>query len=128
MKTSAPNKVRLLTGIVLLFVLSAFSTGCSKSSDNSGGSKGPGKNEVFIQNMAFDPGTITITTNSTVTWTNKDAIAHTVTSDNGAFDSGSIAGGGSFSHTFTVAGTYSYHCSIHTFMTGVVKVNTPSGY
>jgi len=128
MKTSALNKERILAGILLLLGFSAFSVSCSKSSDNGSGSKGPGTNEVFIQNMAFDPGTITITVNSTITWTNKDAITHTVTSDNGSFDSGNIAGGGSFSHTFSTAGTYSYHCSIHPYMTGVVKVNTASGY
>ncbi len=113
--------------IVLLLTLSAFAVSCSKSSDNSG-AKGPGSNEVFIQNMAFDPGTITITVNTTVTWTNKDAVAHTVTSDNGSFDSGNIPANGTFSHTFSTAGSFSYHCTIHPYMTGVVKVNTASGY
>ncbi len=127
MKTRViPNK-RKVTWLVLLLTFSAFTVSCSKSSDNSG-SKGPGTNEVFIQSMAFNPGTITITVNSTVTWTNKDPIAHTVTSDTGAFDSGNVPSNGTFSHTFTAAGSFAYHCTIHPYMTGVVKVNPASGY
>jgi len=46
----------------------------------------------------------------------------TVTADDGAFDSGSLAGGKSFSFTFDEAGTFAYHCNIHQSMTGRVVV------
>jgi plastocyanin len=83
-----------------------------------------GITDVLIQNMAFDPSTVTISVNTTVRWTNKDAIGHTVTSDTGGlFDSGTISSNGTYSHTFNTAGTYTYHCSIHPDMTGTVIVN-----
>ena len=118
-----------IQGIALLAILLiAFS--CSKSSNSdmnpatntTGGSGGPGVNEVFIQGMAFVPATITVTAGTTITWTNKDAIAHTVTSDTNLFDSGSLSPGKSFTFTFATAGTYPYHCTIHPTMTATVSV------
>jgi plastocyanin len=66
-----------------------------------------------------------------VKWTNNDAIAHTVTSNTGAFDSGNMAAGATYSYTFSTAGTYNYHCTYHSGMTGTVMVNaasTSTGY
>jgi plastocyanin len=78
---------------------------------------------VSIANFAFSPATITITVGTRVTWTNHQAgVEHTVTADDGSFDSGTLASGGSFSHVFSKAGTYPYHCAIHPFMTGKVIV------
>ena len=87
------------------------------------GTGGPGVNEVFIQGMAFDPSTITVAANTTITWTNKDAVAHTVTSTSALFDSGSIGTNGTYSHTFATAGTFSYYCKVHPTMTASVTVN-----
>lgn len=80
-------------------------------------------NAVYIQNMAFNPATITVPAGTTITWTNKDGMAHTVTSDTAIFDSGSIASNGTYSRTFPTAGTFPYHCSIHPSMTATVIVN-----
>jgi plastocyanin len=66
--------------------------------------------------------TVVIGVNNTVTWTNDDLIMHTVTSDSGLFDSGNLKTGASWSFTFNQPGTYSYHCSIHPWMLGVVNV------
>jgi hypothetical protein len=57
-----------------------------------------------------------------VTWTNMDSATHTVTSDTGAFDSKNLANGASFSFTFTQAGSYAYHCAIHTRMVASIVV------
>lgn len=84
---------------------------------------GPGLNEVWIQDMAFSPATITISAGTTITWTNKDGIPHTVTSTTGVFNSGSIAANGTYSHTFNIAGAYPYYCTIHPSMTAIVIVN-----
>jgi plastocyanin len=59
---------------------------------------------------------------TTVTWSNGDAVGHTVTADGGAFDSGTIAPGTSFSRRFGSAGTFAYHCKIHPSMTGTITV------
>jgi plastocyanin len=80
-------------------------------------------NEIYIQEDAFSPVTLTVSVNTTVKWTNKDPVTHTVTSDTaGLFNSGSIIPGSSYSFQFTSPGTYTYHCTIHTFMTGTVIV------
>jgi predicted lipoprotein with Yx(FWY)xxD motif/plastocyanin len=76
---------------------------------------------INIQNFAFSPGTITIPVGSMVTWTNKDGIPHTVTSDSNAFN-GSVGGNASFSFIFTQAGIFPYHCAIHAYMTAKVIV------
>jgi plastocyanin len=73
--------------------------------------------------QSFDPPQISVPTGSTVFWTNDDSIQHTVTSDEGLFDAGPISPGNTFENTFDSAGEFSYHCTIHPFMTGVVIVN-----
>jgi len=78
--------------------------------------------EIRIDNSAFDPNDITIALGDTVTWTNYDSSKHTVTEDNGEFDSEDLDTEDSFSWTFDVAGNYSYHCGRHSSMTGVVNV------
>ena len=83
--------------------------------------------QVTIQNFAFSPQTITVAPGTTVIWTNKDNVEHTVTSDTGAWpDSGSLATNKTFSHTFTKAGTYAYHCGLHPSMTAKVIVSAAS--
>ena len=134
MKKSVSLISKLFIGTSLLFGVLFISNSCSKSSSDTmtgmnnnpygtGGSAGPGTNEVFIQNMAFNPATITVTAGTTIKWTNKDGYAHTVTSDNNLFNSGNIGSNGTFSYTFAAAGTYQYHCAIHTSMTAQVIVN-----
>ena len=71
---------------------------------------------------AYNPNPVAISAGMSVTWVNNDTIAHTSTSDNGAWDSGSLAPGASFSKTFPSAGTFQYHCTIHPNMVGTVTV------
>jgi len=78
---------------------------------------------VTIHNFAFGPQVITVKAGATVHWMNRDSEAHTVTSNTGAFGSSALQPGTGYSHTFTKPGTYSYHCSIHPFMTGKVVVS-----
>jgi plastocyanin len=78
--------------------------------------------QVIMTNRSYDPETVTIKVGDTVTWVNQDAPQHDVVADNGEFKSDLFDKGQSFSHTFTAAGTYPYHCSIHPGMTGTVIV------
>jgi plastocyanin len=82
---------------------------------------------VSIENFAFDPPNMTVAPGTTVTWVNNDQTAHTVTANNGAFDSGTLQPGQSYSFTFEKAGTYAYHCNIHPDMTASVTVSGASG-
>ena len=77
---------------------------------------------VSIANFAFNPGAISTPAGGTVTWRNGDATAHTVTADDGQFDSGTLNPGASFSWTFSTPGSVAYHCQIHPSMQGSVMV------
>lgn len=79
--------------------------------------------KVDISDMMFTPSQINISKGDTVTWTNSDSVAHTVTADNGnGPNSSPIAPGDKYSYTFTQAGSYQYHCSIHPSMRGTIVV------
>jgi len=97
----------------------------SSSSASKESTKPVASNAVSIDNFAFSSKSITVKVGTTVTWTNKDSVAHTVTADSPSSDapaSGNIASGDTYTFTFNKAGTYAYHCSIHTDMTGSVTV------
>src|SRR6266404_4399900 len=78
--------------------------------------------EVKIDNFSFGPATLTVAAGTTVTWTNRDDIPHTVVSDDKVFKSKVLDTDEKFSFTFTKPGTYGYFCSIHPKMTGKVVV------
>lgn len=77
---------------------------------------------VTIVNFAFQPATLEVPVGTTVTWTNQGTAPHTVTADDGSFDSGTLQPGGTFSMTFDTPGTFIYHCEIHPNMMGTIVV------
>lgn len=119
--------------------LAAVTVACGSSSPTS-----PNNTVgITIQDFTFSPAVLTIKAGTTVRWTNKGPSAHTTVSDAGAWTSptlsapvsggGGYGGGGSaggtFEFTFTQAGDYPYHCSIHPpanfpGFTGTVKVTS----
>jgi plastocyanin len=78
--------------------------------------------EVKIDNFSFGPQALTVPVGTTVTWTNRDDIPHTVVSTDGLFKSKVQDTDEKFSYTFTKAGTYPYFCSVHPKMTGKIVV------
>src|SRR4051812_2500385 len=78
--------------------------------------------EVNIDNFLFGPQTVTVSTGTTVKWTNKDDVPHNVVDENGGFRSKTLDTDEDFSHTFDKAGTYKYYCAIHPKMQGTVVV------
>lgn len=114
------------------FILIAGLSACSKSdygtSSNNNNTGAPPANEVYIQNISFNPKSLTVGMGTTVKWTNKDNVAHTVTSGtpgspNGTFDSGNLGNGATFSFTFNTKGTFQYYCKLHQdTMSGTVIV------
>ncbi len=76
------------------------------------------------QSLNFSPGTVVVVIgqNNTVTFVNKDTSPHTVTADDGSFDSGNIAPGASWTYTFTTPGTFHYHCTYHFWMKATIVV------
>jgi plastocyanin len=89
------------------------------------GSSVPGCDET---NECFIPAEVTVSVGDTVTWSNDDSAAHTVTSGtptdgpDGTFDSSLFMAGTTFSYTFDTAGEYNYFCMVHPWMTGKVNV------
>jgi plastocyanin len=81
---------------------------------------------VEIHNFRFNPATLTITTGTTVTWTNDDATPHTVVENKGAFRSAALDTKDTFVHIFATPGEYVYRCTFHPMMVGSIIVK-PAG-
>jgi len=80
------------------------------------GSSNPAASEFYV------PSEITVPTGTTITWTNDDNTIHTVTEQEGLFDSGIMSPGSIWEYTFDTTGEFDYYCSLHPFMTGIVIV------
>jgi plastocyanin len=78
--------------------------------------------EAEIHDFEFEPVELTVAVGATLRWTNKGPSVHTVTADDGSFDSGGIAPGALFEHAFDGPGVFSYHCRPHPNMTGTIIV------
>lgn len=137
-------KLRHVTAsLVALAAVGAPLAGCGGGSDSSpsttpsGGSAQPasasgsttaaqpssGSGSLTISDFKFAPASLTVDHGTRVTVANKDSTAHTATADDGStFDTGDIDPGSSASFTLAKAGTYKYHCSIHSFMHGTIVV------
>jgi plastocyanin len=89
------------------------------------GSSTPG---CEADNACYSPAETTVSVGGTVTWTNNDTAAHTITSGtptdgpDGMFDSSIVMSGATFEYTFEEAGQYDYFCIVHPWMTGKVTV------
>ena len=106
----------LTTVMVASLLLPAASPGSSAKAPQ------PASAEVKVDNFSFGPATLTVAVGTTVTWTNRDDIPHTVVSTDKVFKSKVLDTDEKFSFTFDKAGTYPYFCSIHPKMTGSVVV------
>ncbi len=117
------NAKKISKVVIAVCTLFVSMYACSKSKNTTQQPPAGGNTKTInIANMAF-PATTTVAKGTTVTWHNADAFAHTVTSDDGTtFNSGSVAGNGSFSYVANTAGTFAYHCNIHSGMTGSLVV------
>jgi plastocyanin len=79
---------------------------------------------VTMSNSTFTPASVTVIQTGSILWVNNDQQLHTVTADDGSFDSGDIQPGGSFGLAFNIIGPHYYHCKYHVDMTGLVKCVT----
>ena len=86
---------------------------------------------ISMTDTSFTPNVVTINPGDTVKWVNSSSVSHTVTGDDGSFDSGTVASAQSFVAMFNAAGTYAYHCKLHggaggVGMAGRILVVSPS--
>jgi plastocyanin len=77
---------------------------------------------VTIDNFSFTPAVLEIHVGTTVTWTNRDDIPHTVAEKSIAWRSKPMDTDDSFTHTFDTAGEFAYFCTLHPHMTGKIVV------
>ncbi len=119
----------LLTVAVIGFVIGSLVAGAIGAGVILGNTTGVAANIQIVLNapavaMAFSPQTFQVAAGETVTWINKDTMAHTVTSNTtGLFGSSVLTPGASWSHVFTQTGTFYYHCEPHPQMWGVIVVS-----
>ena len=85
-----------------------------------------GGTSVAIEDFAYVPPTLSVATGTTVTWTNDDAVQHSVTADDGtSFGSDLLSQGQEFQLTAPAPATYRYHCTLHPFMQATLTVTAP---
>lgn len=109
-------KVRLIPTIVGILILPISFSGCDTPVP------APQSYKVDITGMKFVPATITAAIGDTVTWTNKDMMAHDVTEEAAkTWTSGPIAPDSSWK--MVVRGTAEYYCSIHAVMKGQIRLS-----
>lgn len=109
------NKRSLIACLILVVLIS----GCTSQET---GTQPATTNAIEIRDFAFVPDATSVAKGTTVTWTNKDSVSHTVRAVNKEFTSGTLNPGQAFSYTFNEAKTYEYECSIHPSMRGKVIV------
>jgi plastocyanin len=78
-----------------------------------------------MRGMTFAPSRLEVAAGTTVRWTNNDQLVHTITADDGSWDSGPIEPGKTWSRTFAQTGEYAVHCTPHPFMKALVVVRQP---
>ncbi len=99
----------------VLLLLGAIGLHSASAADSSSAA-------VQIDNFSFTPQEITVKAGTTITWTNRDDIPHTVVSTDETFKSKALDTDDKFTTTLTKPGTYPYFCSIHPKMTGKIIV------
>lgn len=77
---------------------------------------------IAISDFKFKPATLTVTAGQSVRFVNRDQEAHTVTATDNGFDSAGLDTGGTWTHTFTRPGRYTYYCELHPYMKGTIIV------
>jgi plastocyanin len=119
-ESNVKNKFSIL-GIGILSIVLGIGSG-SAAHAASADSQPASESAVEIDNFSFSPGTITVPMGTTVRWTNRDDIPHTIVSDDKAFKSKALDTDEQFTYTFTKPGTYTYFCGLHPKMTAKIVV------
>jgi plastocyanin len=113
-KSRGSFSLAAIGAVIALVVIAAPATGASTGTVRIGETN---------NRYHFTPATVFVNIGGQVTWTNGSDAPHTVTSDTaGELASPTVGAGGTFSHTFSAAGTFAYHCAIHPYMIGKVVV------
>jgi len=124
--SSERNLMRSTIAVGVCFVLTAAAAcGSSTSPPNLCANSGAAATASATDAIAFTPGSVTITHGQSVCWQNVGTVAHTVADNatNGSLFNSNLPAGQMFVHTFPSAGSFGYHCNIHSSMSGTITVN-----
>lgn len=110
--------VAVAVAVAVTLAVTHDDTGTGAPAADRGGAPGTG---VTIENFEFAPDDLRVAVGDEVTVTNADGATHTLTADDGTFDTGHLDGGASSTITIDVPGRHEYFCDIHDYMTGVIE-------
>lgn len=110
------------TGALLAALLGIAGLGARAGNITASAQPKPATMDIKIDNFTFAPPELTVTAGTTIRWTNRDDIPHTVVNTDKVFKSKVLDTDETFSFTFSTPGTFTYFCSIHPKMTGKVVV------
>jgi plastocyanin len=110
--------VPIIAVVAVVVTLSATSESGVTGGATGGSTVG---NAVTIKDFAFSPTPLAVRTGATISVSNADGTAHTLTANNNSFDTGNLDGGAKGTITVDAPGRYAYHCEIHNYMTGVIE-------
>ncbi len=112
----------LRTHLSMLAIVAAFVTLSAIEGASAQGNPPPKAVAIAIDNFKFGVASLEVAAGTTVTWTNRDDVPHTVASTTKIFKSPPLDTGEAFSYTFKEAGTFEYYCSMHPRMIGKIVV------
>jgi plastocyanin len=116
------NRRQLLCELALTVASIAMRAGEARETSAQGHSAGGKVHKVTIENLRYEPQSLTVERDSRVVWVNEDLFPHTVTDTHKAFDSKEIASHTSWSYIARTPGTYAYGCTLHPTMTATLIV------
>lgn len=119
LQTRPPLLFVFAAAVLLIYPISGFPQSVQSSAS--------AENTVVIKQMRFNPPDRHVSAGTVIEWKNEDIFSHTVTADDGSFDSGLIAPGQSWKMRVTDAGTFRYHCRPHPNMTASLVVSSGAG-
>ena len=123
------RKHHSIPATIFSLLLALLVAGCGDDKKTNPDGNGGGA-DVTIQIVANDgansysPSPATVSVGQKVAWHNADSMSHTATADGGSFNTGTISPGGTSSPiTMSAAGSFGYHCSLHSSMVATLQVN-----
>ena len=109
--------------VPVVAVIAVFMTNVLSGNGGATAQSATTPDTVNIKNFSFSPNPITVRAGAPITVVNDDNVTHTFTANGGAFNTGDLGSDHRDRVTVQRAGTYAFHCEIHPFMTGTVRVS-----
>jgi plastocyanin len=119
MRPASRVRAAALAGVLTVSFLAA---GCGGDGEEPAASAGSDAMTLTIKDFAFSPEPLRVPKGTVVRVVNEDDAAHTATADDTSFDTGDLAQGASKDITLSKEGDVTYHCTIHDYMKGVIRV------